>query len=572
MDPRFIKPANGNFYMEFDSPAYGKGRSLEFVTETLSGGAVQTLDSFGNILKEEKPGEYTEIYHYSSGALGGSVKTLADGEKEYYDASKKLIYSITSTGEKTIYAGAGYYYTAIQDAINAASGGDTVSIAAGTYTLSAGITILYNNIEIKGAGSGNTIIDGSSISDAITINGSTVTMEGVTVRGALNNNIYVLGQGVFTIEDSTVEGAGSTNIWVEDWSTATITNCKIKDATAQGVFAQWGSVVNIEDSEIWNNNVGIYAADAYLSAVNNTIAGNTTTGIRDESIGSESVINHNIVAFNGTGIQSIAGTAIDYNDVYGNTITGYSGCVAGANDIAADPKFIDRLEGNFFLEFDSPVLLAGMGAISQNDYVAVAPDANTTEWYDNANHIIRKALINPNVTIVYHYADGVINGYSKYDSASVLIESAVYYISGQYSGRLSQRTDGATGNIYNYTYETGSVCGETRELVTITLQGSAEVTKYDFLTYNFNLFTGHMVWKNDGAGNVTTYNYNNTTEWELNDYVVLHADASREAFDVNGKLVYSITAGGQKTIHVGADKHFTQISQAVQSAASGDIV
>jgi len=109
----------------------------------------------------------------------------------------------------------------LRDAIiaaNAAAGGDTISLPAGTYTLSitstpedlaaAGDLDITDNLVILGAGAADAIIDGGALDRVFEIlSGNTVEISGVTIRnGAHSNGGGIRNGGTLTLTDSVVTG------------------------------------------------------------------------------------------------------------------------------------------------------------------------------------------------------------------------------------------------------------------------------------------------------------------------------------------------------------------------------
>jgi len=68
---------------------------------------------------------------------------------------------------KTLNVGAGAEYSSIQTALDAASSGDVVSVAAGYYKVPDGVEVKANNVTLKGAGAEQTFLDGEG--DAYTV-------------------------------------------------------------------------------------------------------------------------------------------------------------------------------------------------------------------------------------------------------------------------------------------------------------------------------------------------------------------------------------------------------------------
>ena len=214
-------------------------------------------------------------------------------------------------------------YFTIQDAINNALDGDTISIAPGTYYKNL---VVNRNINIIGAGKDITIIDGQQKDSVIIINPDIIaTISGFTIR----NGNAERGGGVFingatlTLQNSTVTGNTATyggGIW--NGYTLTLINSQVTGNTygwLGGGICNCGSGLVIINSQISGNRKsgndcrggGIYN---YYGAIgklqNSTITGNTAVyggGVYNDSW------------FYADSLSRISGNSP--NDVAGNPIT-----------------------------------------------------------------------------------------------------------------------------------------------------------------------------------------------------------------------------------------------------------
>lgn len=134
--------------------------------------------------------------------------------------------------------------------------------------------------------------------------------------------------------------------------------------TAAGIWTEKGHSDLFVEGNIFAENEGAaivvsdYDPGSYLSAVNNTIVGNSD-GILLE-FGQEAVVKNNIIAKNGTGIAR--GYFIEfsstYNDVWGNDVN-YTDCSPGEGDISEDPLFVGGVPFDYRLTAESPCIDAG---------------------------------------------------------------------------------------------------------------------------------------------------------------------------------------------------------------------
>lgn len=204
----------------------------------------------------------------------------------------------------------------IQAAINKASGGDTINVAAGTYNEQ--VVIDGKSLTLIGSGAGTTTIqapgvltlDPDGAKTIVLFTGpSTAEFSGFTVQGpvnGLNFGIYVRDGATANIHDNTVKD--------------------IRDAPLSG--NQYGYGIEIGK---YNNTFPFVNQIGHATITNNAVFGYQKNGIECEGAGSSATITGNTVtgggpmtttAQNGIQIRRGATGSINTNVVTGNAYTG----------------------------------------------------------------------------------------------------------------------------------------------------------------------------------------------------------------------------------------------------------
>lgn len=275
----------------------------------------------------------------------------------------------------------------IQGAANIATTGDTIKVGPGVYKEAVALSIT-GNFTLTIEGDGYVIIDCDNTYAtglAITSTGTgTITYKNLIVRGATGTGIGLGGaSGTFSnvCENCVVYNCGNGFAQGSDGVNnryITLTNCLAYDNT-NGFY-----MYNIDHAIItWctfadNSGRGVYSYDSWAA---------------------NSLFKHNIVAFNGRGIDvwSWSTSQSDYNDIYWDgSQTCYNAGVQkttladwrtatseDANSVSEDPKFFDRSKDTYSLSSSSTLrtnineggtLGAGIGngltcvGMSKNDY------------------------------------------------------------------------------------------------------------------------------------------------------------------------------------------------------------
>jgi polygalacturonase len=252
--------------------------------------------------------------------------------------------------------------TAIQNAINACSGGGTVDFPAGTY-LTAPLFLLKNNITLN-VESGASILGSTTTSDYTVKSGETVAtsilalinsdgVSGITITGSgvINGQgsgwwssgtsasnrprlIEIAKGSNITVSNVTLENPGAMHLYLKSDSYVTVDHITINSPSSSpntdGIDPASSSHVTIENSSIsdGDDNIAIKAEDAGAPS-SNIIITNCTFGsghglsIGNDLAGGVSGVTVTSVTFNGTtnGLR-IKSTRSTGGDISGVTYTG----------------------------------------------------------------------------------------------------------------------------------------------------------------------------------------------------------------------------------------------------------
>lgn len=231
-------------------------------------------------------------------------------------------------------------YATITLAITAASNGDTIQVAAGTYSES--ITV-NRQVTIQGAGASTTTINGTTNQQAVNITSSSVTIQGFTLtvsNSSLDKCIFISGSySNITISNNILQGSGPSveyGISVTEVGGAKVTNLTVSNNTISNITL-YGMYLRIQSSTVNSNTItgpgssatgnGIRLADADGSG-NNTISNNTISGFSQATVPSGAAIwlsddNDSSSIYNNTLYSCYFGVFDEYNNslnIYNNRV------------------------------------------------------------------------------------------------------------------------------------------------------------------------------------------------------------------------------------------------------------
>ena len=177
-----------------------------------------------------------------------------------------------SANPGTLYVGGtgGGNYSSIQNAINAASIGDTIFVYSGTYNENILVT---KQLDLIGENKYSTIIDPQGSGTAITIQSNWVNITGFSITNCSLDGIYMVARNHIRIEDNII--SNNTNEGVE-----INTNCH-NITVANNIIdnCRWSILLSSsnKDNLIINNKLSNHQLAIYIWSLNtnNSIIGNT---------------------------------------------------------------------------------------------------------------------------------------------------------------------------------------------------------------------------------------------------------------------------------------------------------
>ena len=324
---------------------------------------------------------YDEVPNYSTGAFASVMESRIYVDK---DASGTPRDGLTwQTALATI-----------QEGINMASAGDVIWVAGSStnptqHAYIENIT-LKNNIAVYGGFAGGetafsqrdpklnkTIVDGDRNGSVVNVP-YTVTVapliDGFTIKnGSTDYGGGVRGDGPVIVSNNIItdnEACFGAGICVMDVDAIITKNFVVgnngapsyNDSSGGGILC-YNSAAIIANNIIADNTAGYAAGLMCVGPDPMTISGNSivnNTAMYDGggvyADGLPGTIANNIVAFNSSGFYCYAANSVNlyHNCVFGNQ-TNYCGYItAGEGDIQVDPLFVDRDNGDYHLQSDSP--------------------------------------------------------------------------------------------------------------------------------------------------------------------------------------------------------------------------
>ena len=243
-------------------------------------------------------------------ALVSSQKTMS-GNTVYVDCSNTGFQNGTLE----------HPYNTIQKGVNAASVGESVQVASGTYYENV---VINKFLTLKGADRGTTIIDGSGLSKTVVeITADNVSINGFTIRNG-GNGIHLYMCNGTTVSGNAIALNNYDGISLEASGNNTISGNTVTLNDFEGIAIEDSNDNFISGNTVTNNT---FWGISLFSSDNNTISDNTVTshaqwfGVSLEN--SQNVtISGNILANNSGGVEldTSSGCVISGNTLLNNEV------------------------------------------------------------------------------------------------------------------------------------------------------------------------------------------------------------------------------------------------------------
>jgi parallel beta-helix repeat protein len=246
-------------------------------------------------------------------------------------------------------------YTAIQEAIDHASSGDTVFVYHGFY---AENIVIRTSIHLLGEDTNSTIVDGMVLDTVVSISADNTVLQGFTLQHAKNDiqhaGVEISPANNVQVSQNNIQDNGWLGISIHGPGTSKVTiSSNIIRNNSYGVYCLDCPEMIVSANNISNNGEGLYLIGSSESQIINNTVVNRGLGLHIERsfdlllYGNWVVDNANgAYIFNSTSISILANT-IDRNRWYGLWLKDTSHCTVDENHISGNIDVGLFLESSF---------------------------------------------------------------------------------------------------------------------------------------------------------------------------------------------------------------------------------
>lgn len=180
-------------------------------------------------------------------------------------------------------------YTVLQTALIEAQPGDTITLGAGTFAFTDGLSLDVDNVSITGAGEGETILSFAGqegAGEGLLITSDNVTVANFTMQDTKGDGIKSKGSNGITFRDLTVEWTGGPDpengaygVYPVESQNVLVDNVTVRGASDAGIYVGQSNNIIVRNSLAEYNVAGIEIENSSNADVHDNVATNNAGGI-----------------------------------------------------------------------------------------------------------------------------------------------------------------------------------------------------------------------------------------------------------------------------------------------------
>ena len=421
-------------------------------------------------------------------------------------------------------------YDSLSDAVTAASAGETIKLAAGTYNVGLN-TFINKAVNIKGAGADTIIVGALTYANCEATNSTTIEISNLTIQSPENN----------TTAQQAILWANNTNNF--DGATLKVTNCTIKDFL-------FGIGVNSGAKNCKLNVNNLTLDNVWCGANVSEGAGNT---IENFAVTENSTVDYEVQVFGKSG----ASNANAYYETYEE-------CVNDSN--RANPDLTSNDSMPSVNEGEWPAA-AKIGDKYYGTLQAAVTAADTTE---TIIELVDDITLTSSISVPTG-ADITINGNGHTISYPAAVNAAFAYVQ-----------SGTELNLNNVSFEISDVSEPpTTGFAVVTAENTDEIsitaTNCSFSNLYSGIYFGHFEGDSTGALSMTGCTFNNTKYAYSVDNVTNGSSVAPVEVTFEGNTLNGTTASESwnniiVTTTNGTQTAYKEWAAAIAAATQGDVI
>jgi parallel beta helix pectate lyase-like protein len=256
------------------------------------------------------------------------------------------------------------------------------------------VVVDRDDVTLLAGGAGGSVHGPDANTNTITVTGSRVTIDGLTVTGGLNG-IRGVGARGLTIANCTVQNTGRSGISLGQGTSGRVDACTVQNNPRDGVAVESSSVTVVDSSVSHNARVGILLTDGASgrigvndsnAAAGNMITNNGSNGVHI-SIGGTAFVGANTISGNGTNPAGGLGR-------FGIGVFNSTADIIGSNSITDNANHGIFARSSSLLVGDTNFGISSVNTLTGNG-TAVPASAGIFAFVGNSL-VIRNAIISRN--------------------------------------------------------------------------------------------------------------------------------------------------------------------------------